>query len=414
MYKLKGKALDAALKRVGMHSDGYGLFLRVRPSGSAQWFFVTTRGGKRREIGLGGYNNLSIGDARKRAQAAREAVERGEDPVAAVRPSRAVPSFGQCADELVESMSKAWKNEKHRQQWVTTLTGEYDTGRVRIDHKAHASHVTALKALRTKRIDQVVVADILSVLKPIWQEAPETASRLRGRLENVLSYAKAHGHRSGENPAAWRGHLDAILPARDKLSRSHQKALDYREIPTFMENLRSLETISRLCLEFVVLTGVRSGEARGLVWQEVDLTEKLWTIPAKRMKAGKPHTVPLSDRAFDILEQMMKLRTSDFVFGGRSQKTGLSDAALSKVAKEVGGDISVHGFRSCLRDWAGDKTSHPREIIEHALAHSISDKTEAAYRRSTALEKRRLLMQQWSDYCSLNKEKPSNVIGFKL
>lgn len=393
----------ATVAKPGRHADGGGLYLNVASGGTKSWVFMFKVQGKRTELGLGSLLSVPLAEARRKAQIAREAIGRGDDPRAVLTPKTAAPSFGQCADELISSMEGAWRNPKHRQQWRTTLSGEYDPKRIRGERKNHETHQTALRRLRSTPVNQVSTDHVLAVLSPIWSVMPETASRLRGRIEAVLSAAKAKGHRTGENPAQWRGHLDRLLPRPEKLSaRGHMAALPYAEVPDFMCRLRERESVSRLALEFAILTATRSGEVRGAQWSEIDRQEKIWTIPPKRMKAGKAHRVPLSDRAIAVLDRMEIIASNEIIFpGGRSRKP-LSDAILSKVAKELGGAITAHGFRSTFRDWAGDETSFPREIAEAALAHVVKDKVEAAYRRGDALSKRRELMQAWSDYCASN------------
>jgi integrase len=401
----------AVITKPGRHADGGGLYLNVAPAGTKSWLFMFKAQGKRTELGLGSLISVPLAEARRKAQIAREAIGRGDDPRAALKPKTAGPSFGQCADDLIASMEGAWRNPKHRQQWRTTLSGEYEAKRIRGDRKSHETHQTALRRLRATPVDQVGTDHVLAVLSPIWSELPETASRIRGRIEAVLSAAKAKGYRTGENPAQWRGHLDRLLPRPEKLSaRGHMAALPYAELPDFMSRLRERESVSRLALEFAILTAARSGEVRGARWSEIDRQEKIWTIPPERMKAGKAHRVPLSDRAIELLDRMEIIASSELIFpGGRSEKP-LSDAILSKVAKELGGSITAHGFRSTFRDWAGDETSFPREVAEAALAHSISDKVEAAYRRSDALDKRRNLMDAWSIFCTALTAKSGDTI----
>ena len=402
LNQLSARTVVAATKP-GRYADGGGLYLNVAPGGTKSWLFMFKAQGKRTELGLGSLISVPLAEARRKAQTAREAIGRGDDPRAALKPKTAAQSFGQCADDLISSMEGAWRNPKHRQQWRTTLSGEYDPKRIRGDRKSHEAHQTALRRLRSTPVNQVGTDHVLAVLSPIWSVMPETASRVRGRIEAVLSAAKAKGHRTDENPAQWRGHLDRLLPRPEKLSaRGHMAALPYAELPDFICRLRERESVSRLALEFAILTATRSGEVRGARWSEIDRNEKIWTIPPERMKVGKAHRVPLSDRAIEILDRMKLIASNDFIFpGGRSGKP-LSDAILGKVAKEIGGSITAHGFRSTFRDWAGDETSFAREVAEAALAHAVGDRVEAAYRRGDALSKRRELMQAWSDYCASN------------
>jgi integrase len=300
-------------------------------------------------------------------------------------------TFGEAADALIESMSPSWRNEKHLAQWTMTLR-------------------VYCAPLRPMSVAQVGTDDVLRVLKPLWLSKAETASRLRGRIERVLDFAKARGVRSGENPARWRGHLDAVLPKRGKLTRGHHKALPFDEIPDFMSRVRKMEGVSPRALEFAVLTAARSGEVLGARWQEIDLQAKCWVIPPERMKAARVHRVPLSDRALAILSELGQVRTSEFVFPGLKRAKPLSSMALEMVLRRMQVDATVHGFRSGFRDWAGERTSFPREIAEAALAHLVGDAVERAYRRGDALEKRRRLMTAWAQFCEPSSR--GKVIAF--
>jgi integrase len=248
-------------------------------------------------------------------------------------------------------------------------------------------------------------------LKPIWQVKPETASRLRGRIEKILDAAKAKGFREGENPARWRGHLDHLLPARSKLSRGHHAALSYNDLPEFVSELRKREGMAALALEFLILAAARSGEVKGARWPEIDLERKVWNLPGERMKAGRPHSVPLSSRAIEILESAAEARSSEYIFSGHRHGQPLSSMAFDMLLRRMGRDVTTHGFRSTFRDWAGNETSFPRELAEHALAHVIGDKAEQAYRRSTALERRRELMEAWTRYCGPRSDSTVVNIG---
>ena len=262
----------------------------------------------------------------------------------------------------------------------------------------------SVAALRARPVDEIDTQAVLAVLMPLWQTKPETASRLRGRIEAVLDAAKAQGHRSGENPAAWRGHLSHLLPKRQKLTRGHHAAMDYRQVPAFLTMLRDCDTIAAMALEFTILTATRSGEVYGARWSEIDLEMKLWTIPAPRMKAGRKHRVPLSEHALAILERLHDAMTCDFVFPSPRGMRPLSHVSMAKVMRRLQIDgPTVHGFRSAFRDWAGNETPFPREIAEAALAHVIGDKAEQAYRRGDALEKRRKLMDAWAAFCEPRK-----------
>jgi integrase len=285
------------------------------------------------------------------------------------------------ADEVVSSLETAWRNPKHREQWRMTLT-------------------RYCEPIRSIPVDLVTTEHVLDILKPIWGKVPETASRLRGRIEKVLDAARAKGHRTGENPARWRGHLDHLLPARQKLTRGHHKALPYPEVPALTARLQRSGSVSALCLEFTILTAARSGEAMGARWGEIGLDRGIWTVPKERMKAGREHRVPLSSRAREILVQMGEIRDGELVFPGQRRGRPLSTMALEMVMRRMRVDATVHGFRSAFRDWAAEMTSAPREVAEAALAHTLENKVEAAYRRTDLFEKRRALMEQWAQYCS--------------
>jgi integrase len=266
--------------------------------------------------------------------------------------------------------------------------------------------------LRGKPVDTISTEDVLAVLKPIWTERAETASRLRGRIEKVLDAAKAKGHRSAENPARWRGHLDHLLPKPLKLTRGHHPAMAYDEVPRFVGELRTREATAARALEFCILTAARSGEVLGLRRSEVDFEKKVWTVPSDRMKAGREHRVPLSASAISILKDAAKANSGDFLFPGQARNRPLSNMAMDMMLRRMKrNDVTVHGFRSSFRDWAGNVSNFPREITETALAHVIGDKAEQAYRRSDALEKRRKLMEAWATYCQ--PRKGGNVVPLK-
>ncbi|MCC0035345.1 MAG: tyrosine-type recombinase/integrase [Hoeflea sp.] len=376
-----------------MLGDGGGLYLNVKPSGAKSWAFIWKQNGKRNEMGLGAYPTVKLAKARALAVECRQAVAEGRNPIAE-RKKDAVPSFGDCADMFLTSMEGQWRNEKHRAQWRMTL-------------EQYAS------PLRAKSVSDISTDDVLNVLTPIWQSKAETASRLRGRIERVLDYAKARGWRTGENPALWRGHLKNILPARQKLTRGHHAAMPYRDVPAFMEQLPGKEAMAARGLEFLILTAARSGEVLGSTWSEMDLENAVWTIPAKRMKAGKEHRVPLSPRALAIVKELHETRISDYVFPGQRPNRPLSGMAFEMLMRRMKADaFTVHGFRSAFRDWAGDETQFSRDVAEEALAHRVGDATERAYRRADALEKRRQLMDEWQRYCLASTAK--NVIRLVL
>ena len=384
----------ATIAEPGRHSDGEGLYLNVTSSGARSWLFMWKRNGKRREMGLGSTSSVGLARARELASECRALVAAGRDPIetrnAAEKAKGGVPTFGAIADALIAAKESEWRNPKHRAQWRMTLT-------------KYAG------PLRSRPVNEIGTDAVLAVLKPLWQTKPETASRLRGRIEAVLDAAKAQRHRSGENPAAWRGHLAHLLPKRGKLTRGHHAAMAYRDVPEFMGELRERDAIAALALEFCILTATRSGEVLGARWSEIDLEARVWTVPAGRMKAAREHRIPLSERAAAILEKLAKARTGELVFPGKRAGKPLSVMAMKMVLRRMKLDgVTVHGFRSAFRDWAGNETHFPREVAEAALAHVIGDKAEQAYRRGDALEKRRDLMSAWAEYCE--SKGGSNVV----
>lgn len=382
----------ATLTKPGRHSDGGGLYLNITPSGARSWVFMWKVAGKRREMGLGSLRDVPLTKARQRAAEARQQVADGLDPLAS-RDKPQVMTFGDAADALIESMSSSWRNEKHRAQWKMTLT-------------------VYCEALRLKPVAEIGTEDVLKVLQPLWTTKPETASRLRGRIERVFDFARTRGQRAGENPARWRGHLEAVLPKRAKLTRGHHKAMPFDEVPQFVVALREREGIAARALEFAILTAARSGEVFGARWDEFNLEARVWTVPATRMKAGREHRVPLSARAVEILREMQQNRLSDLVFPGVKVGRPLSVMALEMVLRRMKVDVTVHGFRSAFRDWAGERTSFPREVAEAALAHLVGDAVERAYRRGDALEKRRRLMDAWAGF--VEQQTRSNVVALKV
>jgi integrase len=379
--KLTARKVETA--KPGKYGDGDGLQLSVASTGAKKWVLRFLWQGKAREMGLGSFPEVGLAEAREKAIAARRLARSGIDPIAERKQDNRVPTFGELADEVVIEQSKGFRNEKHRAQWKMTL--EIYAG-----------------PLRAKAVDAITTEDVLGVLKPIWSTKAETASRVRGRIERVLNAAKAKGHRSGENPAAWRGHLENLLPRRQKLARGHHAAMPYADVPAFVAHLRERQATAALTLEFAILTAARSGEVLGARWPEIELDAKVWTIPPERMKAGREHRVPLSERAVMILNKMNEARIGDYVFPGSVGNRPLSVMAMDMVLRRMGQDVTVHGFRSSFRDWAGNETHFPRELAEHALAHVMGDKAEQAYRRSDALEKRRPLMTAWAAYCELS------------
>jgi len=379
MGKLTARKVETA--KPGKHGDGAGLQLAVASTGARKWVLRYMAAGKAHEMGLGSYPEVSLAEAREKALAGRRLARSGVDPIAEGRKDRGIPTFGELADEIAQQLAEGFRNEKHKAQWKMTLT-------------------VYAEPLRAKPVDKIETTDILAVLRPIWQTKPETASRVRGRVERVLNAAKAKGYRTGENPAAWRGHLENLLPKQSSLSRGHHAAIPYKELPAFVASLRKRDAVAALALEFSILTAARSGEVLGARWGEVDLAAKVWTIPAERMKAAREHRVPLNGRAIEIVKGMGEAKVSEFLFPGQRSGRPLSVMALEMVLRRMSVEnTTVHGFRSAFRDWAGNETHFPRELAEHALAHVIGDKAEQAYRRSDALEKRRALMAAWAHFC---------------
>jgi integrase len=384
-------ARKVATAKPGKYSDGGNLYLIVSPSGSRKWVLRFTWRGSAKEMGLGSATTVSLADAREKASAARRKLAQGVNPIEDRRRDNGIPTFGEMADNVREALSAGFRNEKHKAQWKSTLE-------------------TYAAPLRFKPVDTIATDDVLAVLKPIWTLIPETASRVRGRIEKVLDAAKAKGFREGENPARWRGHLDHLLSKPSKLRRGHHPAMPYEGVAAFVGKLRERQATAALALEFCILTAARSGEVLGARWSEIDLDKKVWTVPATRMKAGREHRVPLSNRAIAILKRLRDFGSSEFVFPGQKPKKPLSNMAMEMVLRRMNVEnATVHGFRSSFRDWAGNVTSFPREVTETALAHVIGDKAEQAYRRGDALDKRRILMEAWADYCE--PQRPAKVFA---
>jgi integrase len=392
---MKEKLRPASVKHLqaGMHGDGDGLWLRVVTKDRRSWLFRYQRHGRAREMGLGGFPDVSLAEARDKRQAARKMLAAGMDPIdqrAAERQGEAAEqaqatTFAEAAKAYIEGRT-GWRSNKTAQQWCNSLA-------------AYAEPV-----LGKMPCSAIEMSDVLNVLQPIWKKKPETASRVRRRIEAVLSYAKAHGWRSGENPAAWRGHLALVLPARSKIAPVvHYAALDWREAPAFMAELQAREGMGARALAFAILTAVRSNEVRGMQWAEIDLDRAEWTIPARRMKSQRPHRVPLSASALAILREQAKLKDgSGLVFLGQRRGRPMSDMTLTAVLRRMGrGDLTAHGFRSTFRDWAAEATGHPNHVVEQALAHAIGSAVEAAYRRGDLFEKRAALMNDWSEYLNI-------------
>tara|TARA_B100000780_G_scaffold274923_1_gene240687 strand:- start:83 stop:1309 length:1227 start_codon:yes stop_codon:yes gene_type:complete len=379
-----------------------GLGLQVKGN-ARSWVLRKRIAGKTRDIGLGGYPAVTLAQARESARAMRAKIAQGIDPIEERRERQMslkaaqgrLITFSEAMNRFLEDRGSEWRNAKHKQQWENTLT---------------AYAVPVLGALHIKDIK---LAHILNVLRPIWKTKTETASRLRGRIENILDWAKVHGYRENENPALWKGNLDKVLstPTKTKFIR-HHPALPYTDIGIFMQALTARPGVAALALQYCILTAGRSGEVRGATWREINLRKAEWTIPAERMKARKEHSVPLSGRAVEILQQLTIGHADEIIF--KAPRGGmLSDMTLGAVLKRMDVPVTVHGFRSSFRDWAGETTAHPREVTEHALAHQLKDKAEAAYARGTLFDKRRHLMNDWGSYCAQTNAAEAQVLQMR-
>jgi integrase len=394
-------------KKEGLYGDGAGL--HVGPDAGEKsgksWIFRFMLSGRAREMGLGALHTVGLAEARDRARACRLKLLDGVDPLAArdaernarrLEDAKAI-TFKDAAEQYISGHRASWKNDKHAEQWATTLeTYAYPT----------------IGKLAVGAIDTGLV---LKVLEPIWTEKAETANRLRGRIATILDWAKVRGYREGENPARWKGHLDQTLPARSKVAKvEHHAALPYAEMSAFMTALRAQDGIAARALEFAILTWARSGEVINARWPEIDFAEKVWTVPGGRMKSGREHRVPLAPRAIEILREMKKLSDTPngLVFHGRKAGEPLSDNSMwLLVTRRMGrSDLTPHGFRSTSRDWAAERTSYPSEVAEMALAHAVGDKVEAAYRRGDLFQKRRQLAETWAKFCSEPRRERGNVV----
>jgi integrase len=388
-----GPLAVSRLTTPGLHFVGgvTGLALQVLQSGGRTWILRATMGGRRRDMGLGGFPDVPLADARAAARSARDQIRAGLDPIeearaeANARRANQVKNitFKQAALAYVASHEAGWRNAKHAKQWRNTL-------------EAYAYPVVGSVLVR-----DVDLGHVLAILKPIWAAKTETASRLRGRIEHVLDWAAAHGQRDGLNPARWKGHLDKLLPRPSKIARvNHHTALPLVELGPFMKRLREAKSISARALEFLILTAARSGEARGATWAEIDLKAAVWTVPPDRMKARRQHRVPLSPPALALLEALPRFAGTNVVFPA-PRGGALSDMALTAVLRRMKVDAVPHGFRSTFRDWASECTNYPRDAAEMALAHAIGDKVEAAYRRGDLFDKRRRMMADWAIFCGI-------------
>ncbi len=386
----------------GYHGDGGGLYLQVTPAGSKSWIFRFALAGRRREMGVGSFPSVSLAAAREAATKARALVKAGKDPIAAREAERARErletargvTWDEAVDQFLETHLGSWKNKKHRQQWRNTL----DT---------YAKPVVGPLGMGS-----IGTPEVIKVLQPIWYTKPETASRVRGRMERIFDWARVKSYRDGENPARWRGHLDKVFPARGKIRKvKHHAAVPIDDLPAVYARLCHSKGIAAKAVRFALLTATRPGETAGGLWPEVDRRNALWTLPPERMKADKEHRVTLSREALAILDEMAEVRTDEHLFPGHKSKRPLSLTALSKALEAAGGgDATVHGTaRSTFKDWTSERTSFPSEVSEMALAHSIGDKVEAAYRRGELLKKRAALMQAWANF--LTGESKGKVVS---
>ena len=375
LHKLSVKGTASLTKR-GMHSDGGGLYLRVDSALSRRWSFIFHWQGRRKEMSLGPSTYVSLPEARQMAADARAALFAGRNPLEVREREASAPTFEQEADALIEQLKSTWKNPDEGDRWRTTF-------------QQHAPGIW------TMRIDAIETEDVLRVFKTIWTTKPEMAAKLRGRIERVIDAATAKGLRSGPNPARWNGHLQHLLGKRLKLTKGHHKALPYKEAKAFMEALQVRTGMSARALEFVILTASRENEVLGAKWGEIDREAKVWTVPAARMKNSLEHKVPLTDAAIAVIGLA---DDPDQLIFPSDRHTKMSNMAMDMLLRRMDSDVTVHGFRSTFRDWAGDETDFPREVAEAALAHKVGDAVEQAYRRNTALERRRTLMEAWAAY----------------
>lgn len=385
---------DIKIRRLttpGFYHDGGGLYLQVSKTGKKSWVYRFMLNGKQRDMGLGAYPTFSLADARTKAAACRKLKQEGTDPIDARKAERdrkrfeaaKAVTFKEAATRYIEIYSPTWRNKAHKRQWPQTLE----------------SYVyPVFGSLSVQAID---VALVMRAVEPIWQKKPETASRVRQRIEAVLDWATANGFRVGENPARWRGHLDKALPRRSKVQKvRHQPALPHAAIGGFMENLQKQNGVAAKALEFLILTASRTSEVIGARWSEIDLERGMWTVPAARIKAGKEHRIPLSEPALAMLKGLNAARTGDLIFSAATDGSALCNNALLALLDRMGqGDVTVHGFRSTFRDWAAEKTNCPSDVVETALAHANKNKVESAYLRSDLFLKRKVLMDDWATYC---------------
>jgi integrase len=388
--RLTVRGIQTASKK-GLHADGKGLYLRVSETGTKSWVYRYRVGDRQHDMGLGPYPDISLAEARERATAQRRLRLDGLDPLTEKRSLRAsqaaqrakAMNFRQCAEKYIEAHSAGWRGVKQLTEWNSTLTR------------------FAYPVIGSLPVQAIDVALVMRVLEPIWTVKPETASRVRQRIEAILGWATARGFRSGDNPARWRDHLANLLPAPSKVAPTeHHPALPYPEIASFITELQQQESIGARALEFAILTAARAGEVLGAKWGEINLAERLWTISGARMKEGKEHRVPLSASAMAILK-MQEIRLGDYVFPGRNGSSPLGKTTVFKLLRRMGrGALTMHGFRSTFRDWCAERTNFPREVAELALAHSVGSEVERAYQRGDLFQKRRQIMDAWARFCT--------------
>ena len=378
------KLNDLTVRRVtkaGRLADGGNLFLRISGTGGKSWSFKADYKGQRFELGIGPYPAVGLASARSLAAIHRQALAKGIDPRNVPEESH-TPTFAICVDEFLSAKESEWSNAKHRAQWRSTLA-------------------VYCKPISTMLIDEIDLPDVLKCLKPIWNEKPETASRVRGRIESVLNYAKTMRYRSGENPATWRGNLQNVLPNARKLSRGHHPSMPYENIPALLNDLRHREAIAARALELCILTTCRSSEVLNAKWSEIDLEARMWVIPANRMKARLDHSVPLNEAMLAILQPLNDSRINEWVFIGQKRGQPLSNMAMLMLMKRMKiEDATTHGFRSSFRNWAAERSSFHGDIAEMCLAHKVGSAVQQAYLRSDLMDKRRALLNAWSEFCS--------------
>ena len=395
-----------ANEKSGLYPDGGGLYLQKKPQGGASWVFRYKMGGRTtsRDMGLGSAIAVSLSRARTSADEARNLIAAGADPIENRRAQRAAEtleaaksiSFRDCAEKYIAAHKAGWRNAKHAGQWTFTL------------------ETYVYPAFGSLSVASVDTGLVLKVIEPIWTTKTETASRVRGRIESILDWAKVRGYRTGENSARWRGHLDKLLPARNKVRKvKHHEALPYAEIGAFMESLREHQSIIAKAIEWLILTATRSDETTSARWDEIDFQAKAWVIPGLRMKTGLKHRIPLSSPALKILRTLLKQETGEYIFPGKRVGRPLSASTLLVFLKRMGqSDLTVHGFRTTFRDWTAEQTNYPREVAEMALTHTVSDNVEAAYRRGDLFDKRKRLMTDWGKYCGIPST-PEEVVPIR-